>query len=61
MHAPSEHHFQAVKRILRYIKGTLHFGLKITPSTTFNISAFSDADWLAVQIPVDQHLNMPSS
>jgi hypothetical protein len=45
MHAPSEHHFQAVKRILRYIKGTLHFGLKITPSTTFNISAFSDADW----------------
>jgi hypothetical protein len=45
MHAPSEHHFQAVKRILQYVKGTLHFGLKITPSTTFNISAFSDADW----------------
>jgi hypothetical protein len=37
MHALSEHHFQAVKRIPRYIKGTLHFGLKITPSTTFNI------------------------
>ena len=31
-------------RILRYVKGTLHFGLKITPSTTFSISAFSDAD-----------------
>jgi len=45
MHAPSEHHFQAVKRILRYVKETLHFGLKITPSTTFNISAFSDANW----------------
>jgi hypothetical protein len=45
MRAPSEHHLQAIKRILRYIKGTLHFGLKITPSTTFNISTFSDADW----------------
>ena len=45
MHDPREHHFQAVKRILRYVKGTLHFGLKITPSTSFNISAFSDADW----------------
>ncbi|KAL9388098.1 hypothetical protein Peur_021222 [Populus x canadensis] len=45
MHAPSDHHFQAVKRILRYIKGTLHFGLRITPSTTFTISAFSDDDW----------------
>jgi len=31
--------------ILRYVKGTLHFGLRITPSTNFNISAFSDADW----------------
>ena len=46
MHNPQDHHFQAVKRILRYVKGTLHFGLKITPSTTFNISAFSDADWV---------------
>jgi hypothetical protein len=27
------------------LKEPLHFGLKITPSTTFNISAFSDANW----------------
>jgi len=45
MHVPSEHHFQVVKKSLRYVKGTLHFTLKITPSTTFSISAFSDADW----------------
>jgi len=45
MHAPNDHHFQAVKRILRYIKGTLHFGLRITPSTTFTILVFSDAEW----------------
>ena len=45
MHAPRESHFQAVKRILRYVKGTLHFGLSISSSSHLNISAFSDADW----------------
>ncbi|KAF5476382.1 hypothetical protein F2P56_008105 [Juglans regia] len=45
MHSPREQHFQAVKRILRYVKGTLHFGLNISPSSNLNISAFSDADW----------------
>ena len=45
MHAPKDHHFQAVKRILRYVKGTLHFGLSISPSENLSITAFSDADW----------------
>ncbi|KAF5471700.1 hypothetical protein F2P56_008473 [Juglans regia] len=45
MHSPREQHFQAVKRILRYVKGTLHFELNISPSSNLNISAFSDADW----------------
>jgi histone deacetylase 1/2 len=35
----------AVKRILRYLKGSLGFGLKICKSTSMLISAFSDADW----------------
>jgi hypothetical protein len=42
---PTESHWQEVKRILRYIKGTLHYGLKILPSSDFNIIAFCDADW----------------
>ena len=46
MHAPRESHFQAVKRILIYVKGTLHFGLNISSSSHLNISAFSDADWV---------------
>ena len=45
MHSPREQHFQAVKIILRYVKGTLHFGLNISSSCNINISAFSDADW----------------
>lgn len=46
LHAPTDDHFQAVKRILRYIKGTLHFGLMFTSSSSANITAYSDADWV---------------
>lgn len=44
MHAPSQSHFAAVKRILRYIKGSLDQGLYFTPSSLF-LTAFCDADW----------------
>ncbi|XP_042962422.1 uncharacterized mitochondrial protein AtMg00810-like [Carya illinoinensis] len=45
LHAPTADHFQAVKRILRYVKGTLHLGLSFTASASANITAYSDADW----------------
>ncbi|XP_021995240.1 uncharacterized mitochondrial protein AtMg00810-like [Helianthus annuus] len=45
MHAPREPHFQLLKRILRYIKGTLSQGLLITPSKSTKLTAYSDADW----------------
>jgi hypothetical protein len=34
-----------VKRILRYIKGTIKIGLTFQRSSSTHISAFSDADW----------------
>jgi hypothetical protein len=34
-----------VKRILKYIKHTLHVGLKFHKSSSHILSAFSDADW----------------
>lgn len=37
--------FQFLKRILRYIKGTLHYGLTIKPSGSTKLTAYSDADW----------------
>ncbi|RVW65072.1 Retrovirus-related Pol polyprotein from transposon RE1 [Vitis vinifera] len=45
LHAPTEVHFQAVKRILRYVQGTLHFGLKFTSCSSMGLVAYSDADW----------------
>ena len=40
-----EAHWQAVKRILRYLSGTLDYGLHLTKSTHLNLTAFCDADW----------------
>lgn len=38
-------HCTAVKRILRYLKGTLTHGLQLCTSSTLSLQAFSDADW----------------
>jgi hypothetical protein len=45
MHAPREPHLNLVKRILRYIKGTLNFSLHLSSSPTTSLTAYSDADW----------------
>jgi histone deacetylase 1/2 len=42
---PTEVHWEAVKRILRYVKGTLQVGLQIRRSPSSVISIFTDADW----------------
>ncbi|GJV00734.1 ribonuclease H-like domain-containing protein [Tanacetum coccineum] len=40
-----EPHFSALKRILRYVRGTLDYGLQLFSSSTTNLVAYSDADW----------------
>jgi histone deacetylase 1/2 len=44
MHAPREPHWIATKRVLRYLKGTIDYGIHYTQSTT-TLDAFCDADW----------------
>ena len=45
MKNPSSEHWTAMKRVLRYIKGSLHLGLRFTASKEFLIHGFSDSDW----------------
>ncbi|XP_019188346.1 PREDICTED: uncharacterized protein LOC109182649 [Ipomoea nil] len=52
MHAPTTDHWVLLKRVLRYIKGTLNYGLRLSPSTSPDIHAFSDSDWAGC--PVDR-------
>ncbi|GKB76420.1 ribonuclease H-like domain-containing protein [Tanacetum coccineum] len=46
MYDPREPHFSALKRILRYVRGTLDYGLQLFSSSTTDLVAYSDADWL---------------
>nr|GEX36321.1 ribonuclease H-like domain-containing protein [Tanacetum cinerariifolium] len=45
MHDPQEPHFSALKRILRYVQGTLDYGLHLFSSSTTDLVSYSDADW----------------
>jgi hypothetical protein len=42
---PTDVHWAAVKRILRYVKGTINFGLHFQRSTSTELSVYTDADW----------------
>ena len=45
MHASTKDHFHALKRILRYVKGTVHHGLQLHRTLSHDLLAYSDADW----------------
>jgi hypothetical protein len=45
MHHPQTSHLQAIKRIYRYVKGTIEHGLSFHSFAYYNLTAFSDLDW----------------
>nr|GEW54232.1 ribonuclease H-like domain-containing protein [Tanacetum cinerariifolium] len=45
MHDPREPHFAALKRIWRYVKGTVDFGLLLYASATTSLVGYTDTDW----------------
>ncbi|KAE8681411.1 hypothetical protein F3Y22_tig00111330pilonHSYRG00640 [Hibiscus syriacus] len=46
MHTPRESHLATAKRILKYLTGTLNYGLTFScTGASFDVVAFADADW----------------
>jgi hypothetical protein len=45
MHEPRDSHFAFMKRIIRYIQGTIDYGIRIIKSASHSLVAYSDADW----------------
>lgn len=45
MHMPTTDHLQEVKRVLRYLSGTLSHGIFLQKQSRHVLHAFSDADW----------------
>jgi hypothetical protein len=45
MHDPRDFHLQLIKHILRYVRGTSHYGLHLHKRPSTDLVAYSDADW----------------
>ncbi|GKV40995.1 hypothetical protein SLEP1_g48578 [Rubroshorea leprosula] len=45
MHKPTDVHWQALKRVLHYLRGTASHGILLRPQQSLSLHAFSDADW----------------
>jgi hypothetical protein len=43
--APKQSHLQVVKRIFRYLKETMNYGLWYPKNQSLQLTAYSDADW----------------
>jgi hypothetical protein len=45
MHDPWDSHLAAMKRILRYLRGTPYYGLLLRRSCSTDLVVYTDADW----------------
>jgi hypothetical protein len=45
MHKPTSLHLQHLKRLLRYLKATINFGIFLKKPSSFHLYAFTGADW----------------
>ncbi|KAF9660890.1 hypothetical protein SADUNF_Sadunf19G0010700 [Salix dunnii] len=45
LQSPTQNHWQACKRILRYLAGSIGKGIQFTNTATLSIESFCDSDW----------------
>lgn len=50
MHAPSVTDYKLLKRILRYVKGTVTMGITFSRNSDFTLCAYSDSDYAGCKI-----------
>ncbi|GKF56064.1 hypothetical protein Tco_0166404 [Tanacetum coccineum] len=46
---PTEKHLEAIKRVFRYVKGTINMGLWYSKDTVMALTAYADADHASCQ------------
>jgi len=46
MHKPTQTHWAATKRLLRYLKQTIFHGIRLTRHTNPSLTTFSNVDWV---------------
>jgi hypothetical protein len=56
MHDPWEPHLMTMKLILRYLQGTMAYGLLLRRSSSFDLMAYTDIDWVGCS---DTHCSSP--
>ncbi|GJT12939.1 ribonuclease H-like domain-containing protein [Tanacetum coccineum] len=61
MHDPREPYFSALKRILRYVHGTMDYGLQLFSSSAIDLVAYSDADWAGCPTTQRSTVGCPTS
>ena len=52
MHSPQEEHMNATMRIVRYLKGTVGYGILLKGGGNLEVSGYTDADWASN--PIDR-------
>ena len=45
MHQPTQTYLQHLKRLFRYLKSTINFGIQLQKPVSLNLVTFTDADW----------------
>lgn len=45
MHSPTDEHWQAAKRVLRYLADTLTHGIFFQSNSPLTLHGYSDAEW----------------
>ncbi|XP_074297812.1 secreted RxLR effector protein 161-like [Silene latifolia] len=46
LHSPTKQHLGAVKRVLKYLAGTVEYGIWYTKSENFKLMGYTDNDWV---------------